>query len=118
MLDQAEALDPFLPIYVVEERIVALYELGRYDDMRLASPALPNQTRLSRLYRAAARVREDQIELGRDIVRGALAADPTLSSEYVRSQQTYRDPEKLASLLTALDTAGLPDTALRPVSAA
>jgi hypothetical protein len=31
LLDEAETLDPFLPVYCVEERGVALYALGRLD---------------------------------------------------------------------------------------
>jgi hypothetical protein len=30
LLDEAEALDPFLPAWCIEERGVALYALGRY----------------------------------------------------------------------------------------
>ena len=44
LLDRAEALDPFLPVWITEERVAALYALKRYDEMfcRRSLPAIPD----------------------------------------------------------------------------
>src|SRR5262249_41898414 len=56
LLDQADALDPFLPVWCVEERGIALYALERYQEALDALGKLVFQTYRSRLYRAAALV--------------------------------------------------------------
>jgi adenylate cyclase len=48
LLDEAEELDFFLPVWCVEE--AALYALQRFDDATEAVGRLPFQTRRSRLY--------------------------------------------------------------------
>jgi lipoprotein NlpI len=60
LLDEAEALDPLLPVWCVEERGVALYSLGRYGEALDALEVLAFQTYRSRLYRAAAMVALDR----------------------------------------------------------
>jgi tetratricopeptide (TPR) repeat protein len=54
LLDEAEALDPLLPVWCVEERGVALYALDRYEEALASLHRLVFQTYRSRLYRAAA----------------------------------------------------------------
>ena len=54
LLDEAVMLDPFLPVWCVEERGVALFALGRYHDALASLGKLTFQTNRSRLYRAAA----------------------------------------------------------------
>ena len=60
LLDEAEALDPFLPVWCVEERAAALYSLDRFAEASEAARALSFQTLRSRLYRAAARVASER----------------------------------------------------------
>ena len=54
LLDEAEALDPLLPVWCIEERGIAYYALGRYEEALEALGKLVFQTFRSRLYRAAA----------------------------------------------------------------
>jgi TolB-like protein/tetratricopeptide (TPR) repeat protein len=108
LLERAEALDPFLPVYVVEERIAALYVLGQHDDMRRAAYALPYQTRRSRLYRAAARMAEGETDRAERLIREARLDDPGLSADYVRAQEMFRDRKIADSLIARLVAAGLP----------
>ena len=54
LLDEAEALDPLLPVWCIEERGIAYYALERYEEALEALGKLVFQTFRSRLYRAAA----------------------------------------------------------------
>lgn len=109
LLDRAEALDPFLPVYAVEERLVAEYGLGHYEAVLSEASRLPFQSRRSRYYSAAALKALDREEDARKLMREALAADPTLSREYVLGQEIYRDREFLDNFVTCLHQLGLPE---------
>ncbi len=115
LLDEADELDPFLPVWCVEERGAALYALDRFEEAIEASRGLPFQTRRSRIYRAASRVALGDIERARKLVAEALASAPELTTEYVSQQETYRDPEVTRTLIERLTAAGLPQGA--PVAA-
>lgn len=109
LLERAEALDPFLPVYVVEERIAALYVLGRYEEMRRAAYVMPYQTRRSRLYRAAARMAEGEQDRAERLVKQARLDDPEFSADYVRQLEMFRDGRITETLIARLTAAGLPD---------
>lgn len=110
MLDRAETLDPFLPVYCTEERVAALYALGRYEKMLSFARGQPIQTRRSRLYRAAGRIAFDDKERAEKHVRDALALNPDLSCQYVRAQELYRDQNIVEELVGRCRAAGLPET--------
>jgi len=109
LLDRADVLDPFLPVWIVEEKVAALYALGRYEEMNSEARNLNFQTRRSRLYRAAARVARSNVERAQELVAEALADDPELNTAYVCEQENYRDQELMNLLLGRLRDAGLPD---------
>jgi Tfp pilus assembly protein PilF len=115
LLDRAEALDPFLPVFVADERIAALYVEGRHEKVCAAARALPFQTRRSLLYRAAARMARGEPELARRNIARALSLDPTLSLAHVRFVETHSDDARMESLTERLAAAGLPE---RPPEAA
>lgn len=108
LLDKAEELDPFLPVWIVEERVAALYVDGKFQMACDMARALAFQTRRTRLFRAASRVALGDLEQARKLVAEALADDPTLSCEYVVSQELYKDDGRLTLLLERLQQAGLP----------
>jgi class 3 adenylate cyclase/Tfp pilus assembly protein PilF len=108
LLDEAEALDPFLPVWCIEERVAALYALGRFEEAAAAGRAQPFQTRRSRLYRAASRIALGDIDRARQILAEALAAAPDLTADYVRRFECYRDSEMKQLLVERLIQAGLP----------
>ncbi len=108
LLDEAEALDPFLPVWCVEERVAALYGLGRFEDADAAGRGLPFQTRRSRLYRAASRVALGDLEGARRLVAEALTAAPDLTVAYVERLECYRSSDVKRLLVTRLVEAGLP----------
>lgn len=108
LLDQAEELDPFLPVWCVEERVVALYALDRFEEAADAGRALPFQTRRSRLYRAASRGALGDLDRARQIVAEALAANQDLTASYIQQGECYRDPAVKRLLIDRLVEAGLP----------
>ncbi len=108
LLDQAEELDPFLHVWCVEERVAALYSLGRFREAIEAAARLTFQTRRSRFYRAAAHAALGEDGRARETVAEAVANSPILTSGYVRSQEFYRDPMVMRTLVGRLVRAGLP----------
>ena len=107
LLDRAEALDPFLPVWITEERVASLYVLGRYDEMFAVARALPFQTRRTLIYRIAARTVQGEIERARQLVLQALALDQSLSADYIRTQELFRDRTIVDKLVERACAAGL-----------
>ncbi|MGX9576975.1 adenylate/guanylate cyclase domain-containing protein [Mesorhizobium sp. f-mel] len=113
LLDRAEVLDPFLPVWVTEERIASLYALGRYDEMFAVGRALPSQTRRTLIYCVAGHMERGEIEDARHLVLQALALDPSLSAEYIRDTALFRDRTMTDRLVGHACAAGLPAAPLR-----
>jgi adenylate cyclase len=118
LLDQAAELDPFLPVWCVEQRVAALYVMGRWTEALEAAQGLPFQTRRTRLYRAACRVAMGDLEHARQLVAEARAENPGLSTAFVMANEDYADRTQLATLLARLRQAGLPDPPASPAPAA
>ncbi|MEW9919507.1 adenylate/guanylate cyclase domain-containing protein [Marimonas sp. MJW-29] len=108
LLDRAEAMDPFLPVWVTEERIAALYCLGRYDEMMATAKALPFQTRRSRIYRVAVHMKQGEKEEAERLVATLLVDDPQINSDFIVFEDMYRDESIIDELVTSAQTAGLP----------
>lgn len=108
LLDEAEMLDPFLPVWCVEERGVALYALGRYAESVESLGKLTFQTIRSHLYRAAALVALNRADEASRMVREAVGGKPDLTASDFISREYYRDPEKARELARSLKIAGLP----------
>ena len=109
LLDEALALDPYLPVWCAEERGVAFYAQERYRDTVEHLCALPFQTRRSRLYQIAARMALGETDQAQRLARAALAVQPELSVKYVRDQEYYRDRGALEQLVQRLIEAGVPE---------
>lgn len=108
-LHRAIELDPFVPVYIVEEHLTAYYALGDYEKVISEARDLNHQTRRSTYYTAASLVALDRLDAARRVIRNALEDDPSLSSDYVRGQEIYRDQRILQTLLDRLSIAGLPE---------
>jgi adenylate cyclase len=108
MLDEAEALDPLLPVWCIEERGVALYALERYHEALEAFGRLVFQTRRSRLYGAAALIALDRPDEAHRLAEEAQAGKPDLTATNFISRESYRDLEKRQALQGRLEKAGLP----------
>lgn len=110
LLDRAEALDPFLPVWIAEERVAALYVRGRYDEMFSVARALPFQTRRTLIFRMAARMARGERSRAGELALQALALDPHLSVEYIRAQEFFEDRAIVDELAKRALAAGLPAT--------
>jgi adenylate cyclase len=108
LLDEAEALDPLLPVWCIEERGFALYALERYQDALEAFDCLAFQTCRSRLFRAASLMALGHPDEGRKLVREAIAGNPNLTTTGFLLTEHYRDSEKRQELRQRLEMAGLP----------
>jgi adenylate cyclase len=108
LLDEAEMLDPFLPVWCVEERGVALYALGRYAEAIDSLGGLSFQTNRSRLYREASLVALNRLDEAQRSIREAVGGKPDLTVSGFTSSEPYADPEKARELGRLLREAGLP----------
>ncbi|CAN7412855.1 MULTISPECIES: adenylate/guanylate cyclase domain-containing protein [unclassified Ensifer] len=108
LLDRAEMLDPFLPVWIVEERVASLYVLSRHDELFAVARALPYQTRRTLIYRIAARMARGDIDRARQLVAQIQALDPKLTAGYIRSQEFFRDRTITEALVDRVHAAGLP----------
>jgi len=108
LLDEAEALDPLLPVWCIEERGVALYVLERYREALEAFGRLVFQTYRSRLYGAAALIALDRSDEARKLAEEAIAGNSSLTTTSFMTKEWYRDLEKRNVLQERLEKAGLP----------
>ncbi len=108
LIDAAVAQDPFLPVWCIEERGVALFALGRFSEALSALGAMPFQTFRSRCYEAACRVSTDDLEGARQAISKALQIHPTLTASEFRRRETYQDRIQASRLSDLLIAAGLP----------
>jgi adenylate cyclase len=113
LLDEAEALDPYLPVWCVGERGIAFYAQERYREAIAHLSALPFQTRRSRLYQIAAHIALGEKDQAQKLARAALAVQPDLTTKYVRDQEWYRDRAGLKKIMERLVEAGVPEESER-----
>ncbi|SDD51964.1 tetratricopeptide repeat protein [Ruegeria marina] len=109
LLDKAEALDPFVPVWLTEQRAAAYYLLGRYADAIALIKGLPYQTRDCRMYRAACHVALGDTETAREIVQIATGMTPDLTQSYMRKREVFQDSRVQDELIERLAEAGLPE---------
>jgi len=108
LIEAAVANDPFLPVYCIEERGVALFALRRFEEALLALGAMPFQTFRSRCYEAACRVSMDDQAGARKAVSKVLQIHPTLTALEFCQKETYQNREQISHLRDLLLAAGLP----------
>jgi tetratricopeptide (TPR) repeat protein len=109
LIAEAEALDPFLPVYCLEEKGVALFNLGKYKEAISALNSLAYQTFRSRGYVAAcANALGDQV-CSRNAVAEAISISPDLTVSKFLKAENYRYPEDAERLRKLLIAAGLPE---------
>jgi len=109
LIAEAEALDPFLPVWCVEEKGVALFNLGRYKEALSAFDRLPFQTFRSCGYAAACAMALGDPERARNALAEALGIDPDLTAAKMLSREYYREPDDAEHLRKLLVQAGLPE---------
>ena len=108
LLAEAEALDPLLPVWCIEERGVAYYSLDRHEEALEALGRLVFQTFRSRLYRAASLIALDRPEDAGKLVKEAMASRPNLTASSFMFMERYRNQSLRQQLRRRLRDAGLP----------
>jgi TolB-like protein/Flp pilus assembly protein TadD len=108
LIEAAVAQDPFLPVWCIEERGVALFALGSFAEALSALGAMPFQTFRSRCYEAACRVSMGDQAGAKQAISKALQIHPTLTASEFRHRETYQDRNQASHLSDLLITAGLP----------
>jgi tetratricopeptide (TPR) repeat protein len=108
LIEEAVAQDPYLPVWCIEERGVALFALRRFAEALSALGAMPFQTFRSRCYEAACRVSMGDQAGARQAISKALQIHPTLTASEFRQRETYQAQEQRAHLQNLLLAAGLP----------
>jgi TolB-like protein len=108
LIEAAVAQDPFLPVWCIEERGVALFALGRFEEALSALGAMPFQTFRSRCYEAACLMSMGDQTGARKAISKALQIHPTLTASEFRERETYQDTERVTHLSDLLLAAGLP----------
>ena len=108
LLDEAEALDPLLPVWCIEERGICFYALGRYRGGASGLGKAGLQTFRSRLYRAASLMALGRPEDAATLVREAIASKPNLTAASFMMKERYRDRAARQLLRRRLRDAGLP----------
>jgi len=109
LIAEAEALDPFLPVWCLEERGVALYNLGKHTEAISALNSLAFQTFRSRAYAGACAMALGDPERARSAIAEAISISPDLTVSKLLTRETYRYPEDSERLRTLLIEAGLPE---------
>ncbi len=108
LIEAAVAQDPFLPVYCIEERGVALFALRRFEEALSGLGAMPFQTFRSRCYEAACKVSLGDQAGARQAVSKALQIHPTLTVSEFFQKEIYQDREQESYLRDSLVAAGLP----------
>lgn len=111
LIESAATQDPYLPVWCIEERGVALFALQRFEESLSALGAMPFQTFRSRCYEAACRMSMHEHAGASEAVAKALLIHPTLTASEFFHQETYQDVEQLSNLRDLLSAAGLPQMA-------
>jgi TolB-like protein len=107
LIAEAETLDPLLPVWCLEEKGVALFNLARHDDAIAALNGLAFQTVRSSGYAAAAAMALGDGARARRALAEARAIRPDLTASLLLRREYYRDPEDSARLRGLLVEAGL-----------
>ena len=112
LLARAAELDPFLPVWVLEETCAANYALGRCEEVLRCARSLPHQTRRTYIYQAASLLALGQAEQARAEIELALIAAPDLTTDYIITQELFEDRRVLAELVAQARQCGLPSGTL------
>jgi tetratricopeptide (TPR) repeat protein len=109
LIAEAEELDPFLPVWCLEEKGVALFNLGKLREAISALDSLPFQTFRSCRYVAACATALGEQERARNALAEAISIVPDLTVTKLLSREYYRDPGDAERIRKLLVKAGLPE---------
>jgi len=107
-LQEAESLDPMLPVWCVEQRGVVHYAHDDYPKALMTLEGLQFPTIRARLYAAASLVAMDRLPEARRRVQEATLSLQGLSVQGCLFQERYKDASQRQLLAERLQQAGLP----------
>lgn len=108
MIEKAIKLDPLLPVWCVEERGIAFFGAGKFQEAIVALNELPFQPYRSRLYQCAALMALGKTEDAKRAMQQALATNEELTAVWFMKKECWRDLDKRNEIKAALIEAGLP----------
>ncbi|WP_334127770.1 adenylate/guanylate cyclase domain-containing protein [Sneathiella sp.] len=108
LLEKAEDLDGLLPVWCIEERGIAYFSAGRYEQAVQALNELPAQTSRSRLYHCAALIALGRQAEAERVMQKELAINRELTAANFIAKETWRDRHIRYKLRRDLIAAGLP----------
>ena len=108
IIERAIKLDPFLPVWCVEERGIALFGSNRYPEAISALNELPFQSYRSRLYQCAALMAMGNVKAAKRAMQQALATNTELTASWFMRKECWRDLDKRNRIKASLIQAGLP----------
>ena len=100
LIQAAVAQDPYLPVWCIEERGVALFALHRFKEALAALAEMAFQTYRSRCYEAACRMSMDDKAGAKEAVAKALLIHPTLTASEFFCQEVYKDKEPVTKIIS------------------
>jgi TolB-like protein/class 3 adenylate cyclase len=109
LIAEAEALDPLLPVWCLEEKGVALFNHGQYEAAITALGGLAFQTFRSRSYAAACAMALGDQQRAHKFLAEALSIRSDLTISTLLGLDSYRDPDDVSRLRALLIEAGLPN---------
>jgi TolB-like protein/Flp pilus assembly protein TadD len=108
IMDRALLLDPFLPVWAVEDHGVILYSKGEYEAAIASLTRLPVRQPRGMAFRAASQVALGDVDGARATVRELLRHRPDYTAEQLGWVTFYREAENNRALFARLEQAGLP----------
>jgi len=108
ILKRATDLDPLLPVWCIEEKGIALFAAGKFEESLVALSELPFQSSRSRIYQCAALMALDRKEEAGVAIKQAIATNIELTATSLMRKELWRDPGKRKQILESLVEAGLP----------
>ena len=107
IMERAMTLDPFLPVWAVEDHGVILYSKGDYEAAITSLSRLPVRQPRGLAFKAASQIALDDIEGARRTIAELMRNTPDYDIEQLRLLTYYRDPAATKALFDRLDQAGL-----------
>jgi adenylate cyclase len=108
VLKKATDLDPLLPVWCVEEKGIAHFALGEFEESLAALSELPFQSSRSRTYQCAALMALGRKDEARIAIKQAIATNNELTATYLMRKEFWREPNLRKQILDSLVEAGLP----------
>ena len=107
ILERAMTLDPFLPVWAVEDHGVILYSKGDFEGAIASLTRLPVRQPRGLAFKAASQVALDDLDGAKRTVADIKRHTPDYTVDQLKLLTYYRDPAQTTALFDRLKQAGL-----------